>query len=462
VYSRDKLSDIVNEIDPDLFGLFSIAPETYSHTLSESWSLGLPVLATNLGAVAERVRRHGGGILLDVDDLDGIVELLVSKGRSAVEGQDLGLPAVSLSSVRALERMTQDYLHLYDEIGSGVPRRGSVGFVPSTGSGSSYLRTRSRVNRLAGAAEFDFREIKIDSFVSGSDGRDFDTLLLQRDALVGVDVAAFLQRARESQTRIVAELDDDLLSDSSIGRVPETIVKSCRELVACADAVVVSTEALREIVLHFTQAPVLVSLNLLDDVSWQGADTDGAPAEGRVRWVYWGTNTHTTDLELVKNAFPSVTSDGRRIELDVIGVSDIDQPWFTRLVVPPGQRSYVSFAQWLRKTAENRQWAGGIAPLEDELFNSSKSDLKVLEYSLLGLPSLASDVPAYRGLARFGQTLVPSEPDAWASAVRQASTEISSLHSQPLVDYARDERTLANRRELMKWANFVLGDNSTR
>ena len=40
------------------------APESFSYSLSEAWSAGLPVLAGPRGAIGERVRRHGGGWLL--------------------------------------------------------------------------------------------------------------------------------------------------------------------------------------------------------------------------------------------------------------------------------------------------------------------------------------------------------------------------------------------------------------
>jgi glycosyltransferase involved in cell wall biosynthesis len=41
------------------------APESFSYTLSEAWAAGYPVLASARGAIGERVRRHGGGWLLE-------------------------------------------------------------------------------------------------------------------------------------------------------------------------------------------------------------------------------------------------------------------------------------------------------------------------------------------------------------------------------------------------------------
>ena len=64
-YEREELPAKLAAIGPSFSLLPSIWPETYSHTLTESWAAGIPVLASNLGAPAERIRRRGGGWLLD-------------------------------------------------------------------------------------------------------------------------------------------------------------------------------------------------------------------------------------------------------------------------------------------------------------------------------------------------------------------------------------------------------------
>ena len=40
------------------------APESFSYALSDAWAAGVPALAAPLGALAERIERHGGGLLL--------------------------------------------------------------------------------------------------------------------------------------------------------------------------------------------------------------------------------------------------------------------------------------------------------------------------------------------------------------------------------------------------------------
>ena len=64
-YKRDELTEVLRGISASYALMCSIWPETYSHTLTEAWMVGLPVVASDLGATAERIRRHGGGRLVD-------------------------------------------------------------------------------------------------------------------------------------------------------------------------------------------------------------------------------------------------------------------------------------------------------------------------------------------------------------------------------------------------------------
>lgn len=64
-YRIMDLSRIMAEINPDVAIFPAIGPETFSFTLSEVWSNGVPVVARDLGAIAERVAETGCGILVN-------------------------------------------------------------------------------------------------------------------------------------------------------------------------------------------------------------------------------------------------------------------------------------------------------------------------------------------------------------------------------------------------------------
>jgi glycosyltransferase involved in cell wall biosynthesis len=62
-YRSGSLVDRLRRDRVDLALLLSIVPESYSLALSECLAAGVPVIAFDHGAIAERVRRHGGGLL---------------------------------------------------------------------------------------------------------------------------------------------------------------------------------------------------------------------------------------------------------------------------------------------------------------------------------------------------------------------------------------------------------------
>jgi glycosyltransferase involved in cell wall biosynthesis len=59
--SVQELIKIVNSLEIDLTVFPSICPETYSYVLSESWICGVPAIASNIGALEERIRIVQGG-----------------------------------------------------------------------------------------------------------------------------------------------------------------------------------------------------------------------------------------------------------------------------------------------------------------------------------------------------------------------------------------------------------------
>ncbi len=66
-YEREELPAILREIGPSAAALLSVVPETFSYTLSEMRLLGIPVIATRVGSLAERITDGQDGWLIDPD-----------------------------------------------------------------------------------------------------------------------------------------------------------------------------------------------------------------------------------------------------------------------------------------------------------------------------------------------------------------------------------------------------------
>ena len=65
-----------------------------------------------------------------------------------------------------------------------------------------------------------------------------------------------------------------------------------------------------------------------------------------------------------------------------------------------------------------------VAPLERNRFNEAKSNLRLLEYGILGWPTIASDIHPYQ---QGPVCRVPNNPAAWIRAVRERVQDPDAL-----------------------------------
>lgn len=120
VYKRDEFAARATRIGAQIGGVFSLWAETYCHTLTELWAIGLPVVAFDFGAVAERLRATGAGWLLPHDDIDVLHQSLLA---IADDVADRGAKAGRVASWQAgegarngISTMAARYLALYAEL----------------------------------------------------------------------------------------------------------------------------------------------------------------------------------------------------------------------------------------------------------------------------------------------------------------------------------------------------------
>jgi glycosyltransferase involved in cell wall biosynthesis len=85
VFEPEQLPALVRRYQVRLAFFPPGVPESFSYALSDAWSSGLPVLAPDHGAIAERVRLHGGGALYPPQaDVPQIAQRLAEQAQAAV------------------------------------------------------------------------------------------------------------------------------------------------------------------------------------------------------------------------------------------------------------------------------------------------------------------------------------------------------------------------------------------
>ena len=115
-YRAGSLPRLLRARRVDLALLLSTSPESYGLTLDECLAAGVPVVAFDHGAVAERVRRLGGGVLVPLEaGWRGIADAVATARDGAGPVVD---PRVGLRLPR-VEDAARAHLALYRELGLG-------------------------------------------------------------------------------------------------------------------------------------------------------------------------------------------------------------------------------------------------------------------------------------------------------------------------------------------------------
>ena len=438
-YKREQFGALVSAIHPHIAAVLSIWPETYCHTLTESWACGLPVLGIALGAVAERISRHGGGWLVDAD-ADAI------RARLFAIRENRGERREKVEQVREWQRgygrenttlkMSERYLALYQSVMSEsralrCARRKRVGFVMKGRFPAVPPTAYVRLVDWKGWFERKYGE-PVDflhwSALLRSELVGYSTVVVQRNAIPANRVGAAIEAIKRNGVRLVFELDDNLFdvpvevdTDGAYAAYRESLGQLCES----ADEVHVTNRVLRDICSRHNKN-IFVRPNRLLASRWcepPAVWSQGAPAStvrDHTDILYFGSATHTADLEFAIAAIRLARARGARVALHVVGIPKTREEEEDGIVfrhATPSSR-YDRFVPWLRNLAAD--FDAGIAPLVNRQFAETKSYIKALEYAAMGLPSICSDGLPYselpHGLADVVK-LLPNDVEAWAQAL---------------------------------------------
>ncbi|SRR6266851_291489 len=237
--------------------------------------------------------------------------------------------------------------------------------------------------------------------ITGADMAGHDIIIGQRfNHHTGLQV---WRRARTPFSRLVYELDDDVFSIGPENWQAHHLYKQeeIRDAVThsaqVADLVTVSTEHLAGVMRERTgNQDVAVLPNCIP--GW--VCDHQRPRRERLVAGWMGGASHGNDVGIIASPLRRFLKRFPGWDAEVKGTD----------FRPTIGHDRVSFSPWIHITDDPRAYYGsidfdvGLAPLDDNEFSRSKSFIKALEYSALGIPVIASDVEPYRGFIRDGET----------------------------------------------------------
>ena len=238
---------------------------------------------------------------------------------------------------------------------------------------------------------------------------EVDSLVFQRQ-IFDRQIASLARHRRYGKALRIFELDDllDRLPERSVHReaMPQDIAERLRRAIGLCDRLVVSTEpmaaAYRELC-----PDIRVVANYLERQRWGNLRPRRRQStRPRVGWV--GGSGHGGDLAMMTEVMAALSGEvdwvlmGMRLDAMLPHLSEYHDG--------------VLFDAYADKVSSlNLDLA--IAPLEDNPFNEAKSNLRLLEYGILGFPVICSDVYPYRG--DLPVTRVRNRTADWIAAIRE-------------------------------------------
>lgn len=244
-------------------------------------------------------------------------------------------------------------------------------------------------------------------------------------------------RLRYPYKPFVMEMDDNLLSvpdynpGSEVYNHGNDLTIYAVEQARKSDALVVSTPNLKEVYSAYNDNIHVVE-NVIDSALWRG---NTSPARHRVNIGWVGGGTHGKDLEIVKDVIFETLAKHKNVRFFCLhgtprffkhkpGCAQFDRPLNEPPCLECNGYPGIEWTHDFKAIKDYPKWVTGhkfdigIAPLVDNAFNRGKSNLRWLEYSVQGIPTVASNVGHFKETLRHGETgfLVNTEEE-WLHAL---------------------------------------------
>jgi SAM-dependent methyltransferase/glycosyltransferase involved in cell wall biosynthesis len=222
--------------------------------------------------------------------------------------------------------------------------------------------------------------------------------------------------------KVIYDLDDDLLSVTNV-HADQQLIKERASLVLSmlshCDLAVFSTSYLQEKYRPLCRNSIIIP-NRLGKQIWKKDNSLPCSEQNETfRILYMGTATHDIEVDFlnliasrIKKAY------GSRVSFVMVGGTNSETKsagWDRRIPPLNCTTNYPAFARWLL----SQSWDLALAPLIDTEFNRGKSAIKLMDYSALGVPIVASSHSEYEKefAASPGVSLLPNDVGSWVQKI---------------------------------------------
>lgn len=220
----------------------------------------------------------------------------------------------------------------------------------------------------------------------------------------------------EFKKRILCEIDDEIIDTPSYnpafkgGWTPgNEYEKNVIDHMRYSNGVITSTDFLRDYYKQFNKA-IFTMPNCIDFEKWKPIKKKSKKV--RVGWI--GGGNHEEDLRDLVDVIPEVLKRCKNVEFYFVhGVPS----YLKGIKGVKHNLTWVSIDEYPAHVA-SMGFDIGLAPLAFNKFNMAKSNLRWLEYSSLGIPTVATDIEPYAKSIEQGKTgYVCTTKEDWISSI---------------------------------------------
>ena len=404
-YSDSDLPLLIKDLDPHAILFTPMAPETYSYTLSQALITGRPLIIPEIGAFPERVSDRDLVWKFSPDKSIEIFSNIFLEIKNTINSKNRPLynylgKALPISYEQYYLSKKSSVNNKHDEtlkIVAIVEK--NLNDIPTP---CAYIRVILPYMFMKSRKKINFQVVNIDDVLASKP----DVIVTHRIAIEPNKVTSLIVHCKNNGINLIYDLDDDLIGIANSDHPEKSFYTAYQDSILkiskAATKVTVSTEKLMLLTSQYTKN-IELKQNMLLGSLWDSGFQENKNRSSEIKILYMGTQTHQKDFEFVLPILSKINKKFKnKVQIYIIGITPnkLNANYLTFIDVPhEAGVSYPAFVKWLKS---NNDFDIGIAPLIKNEFNHSKSCIKFLDYSALGLASLCSNIDAYKNTVKHG------------------------------------------------------------
>lgn len=233
-------------------------------------------------------------------------------------------------------------------------------------------------------------------------------------------VGDFIKTAKKLHKTVLFDIDDLVIDTKYTDLIPyvqslngkekadydDGVVRMGRTLSLC-DAAITTTERLEKELLNYVPE-VYINRNtasekmyMLSEEAWKAREEKNDNKGQTVDIGYFsGSITHNSDFDLIMPAVTKLLEKYHNVNLHIVGILDLPEelkPFEQQII----QKDFVNWEELPELIASVDI---NLAPIENTVFNEAKSENKWVEAALVKVPTVASNIGAFKTMITNGET----------------------------------------------------------